>query len=154
FLGVHLTKRIDGEIMLGPNAFLSPGREAYRKSQINMFDIAAVARFGGFWRFAAHNMPAAVRELRTTISTRQFVADATRYVPGLTVDDVIPGGRGIRAQAMESNGSLVDDFAITHIGRLTHVRNAPSPGATSALAIAEHIVHQALTSANINTFRR
>jgi (S)-2-hydroxyglutarate dehydrogenase len=140
FLGVHLTRRIDGEVMLGPNAFLSLGRESYSWSKVNLKDVAETLLFPGFWRFSAQNVPAAVRELRTVLSKRSFVAEAGRYVSGLQLQDVVPGRRGVRAQAMESDGSLVDDFVITRMGRLTHVRNAPSPGATSSLAIAEHIV--------------
>lgn len=151
FLGVHLTKRIDGEIMLGPNAFLSPGREAYTWSKTNLKDLAETALFPGFWKFASQNIPAAIRESRTVLSKRRFVEEAGRYVPGIELADVTPGGRGIRAQAMEADGRLVDDFVITEMGRLTHVRNAPSPGATSSLAIAEHIVDRALVSAGIGT---
>ena len=150
FLGVHVAKRIDGQVLLGPNAFLAPGREAYRPGNVSLSDLADVARFGGFWRFAAHNVPAAMREVRSVLSTRQFVAGAARYVPGLTVDDVVPAGRGVRAQAMASDGSLVDDFVITQTGRVTHVRNAPSPGATAALAIAEYIVGQSLSAAGLD----
>jgi L-2-hydroxyglutarate oxidase LhgO len=146
FLGVHLTKRVDGAVMLGPNAFLSLGRESYSWSKVNLKDVAETLRFPGFWRFAARNIPAALRESRTVLSKRSFVAEAGRYVTGLQYHDVIPGRRGVRAQAMESDGSLVDDFVITRMGRLTHVRNAPSPGATSSLAIAEHIVGTVLES--------
>lgn len=147
FLGTHLTRRVDGEVMIGPNAFLSLGREAYTRPRTDVRDLADTLTFGGFWRFAARNLPTAARESRSVLSTASFVADAARYVPGLTADDVVPGPRGIRAQAMAADGTLVDDFVVTRHGRLTHVRNAPSPGATSALAIAEHVVTQALADA-------
>lgn len=140
FLGVHLTKRIDGEVMVGPNAFLAGGREAYNRAQLVPRDLAGVAGFPGFWRFAAGNIPAALREGRTVLSRAAFIAAARDYVPALTVADVVPGSRGIRAQAMNADGSLVDDFAITGNARIMHVRNAPSPGATSSMAIAEHLV--------------
>ncbi|WP_427015796.1 L-2-hydroxyglutarate oxidase [Pseudarthrobacter sp. P1] len=140
FLGVHLTKRIDGEVMLGPNAFLSPGREAYSWRHASLRDTAETLAFPGFWKFAARNVPAAIREAQTVLSKRLFVRAAARYVPGLRLADVVPGGRGIRAQAMDDDGGLLDDFAIAASGRLTCVRNAPSPGATSSLAIAEHVV--------------
>lgn len=143
FLGVHLTKRIDGEIMVGPNAFLAGGREAYEPHQLSARDLSATAGFPGFWRFAAGNIPAAIREGRTVLSKRAFIEAARAYVPELTVADVVPGGRGIRAQAMNADGSLVDDFVITGSRRIVHVRNAPSPGATSSMAIAEHIVREA-----------
>ena len=140
FLGVHLTKRIDGEIMVGPNAFLAGGREAYSGLKLAPRDLAAVAGFVGFWRFAARNIPAAFREGRTVLSRKSFIEAARAYVPELEVADVVPGSRGIRAQAMNGDGSLVDDFVITGNSRIMHVRNAPSPGATSSMAIAEHIV--------------
>ncbi len=143
FLGVHLTKRIDGEIMVGPNAFLAGGREAYKGRDFSPSDLAEVALFGGFWRFAAGNVPAAFREARTVVSARAFVEAARAYVPELALADVVRDRRGIRAQAMNADGSLVDDFVITGSKRVMHVRNAPSPGATSSMAIAEHIVSQA-----------
>ena len=144
FLGVHLTRRIDGEVMVGPNAFLSPGRETYRGGRTSWRDLREAVGWPGFWRFAAHNLPAAGRELRTATSTRRFVAGAAAYMPGLTVDDVRPGPRGIRAQAMNSDGGLEDDFVVTGHGRVVHLRNAPSPGATSSMAIAEYLVDRAL----------
>lgn len=151
FLGVHLTKRIDGQIMVGPNAFLAPGREAYDRRSRSLRDLRDAVFFPGFRRFAARNVPAAMRELRTAVSIRRFVAEAAKYVPGLTVADVLPGPRGIRAQAMEADGSLVDDFVITGHGRVVHLRNAPSPGATSSMAIAEYLVEAALERAGLQT---
>jgi L-2-hydroxyglutarate oxidase LhgO len=144
FLGVHLTRRVDGEVMVGPNAFLSPGRETYTRSRPVGRDLREALGFPGFWRFAAGNVPAAVREARTATSRRRFVAGARAYVPEVDPRRVRPGPRGIRAQAMDARGGLVDDFVITGSERMVHVRNAPSPGATSALAIAEHVVAEAV----------
>ncbi|AOW92056.1 hydroxyglutarate oxidase [Rhodococcus sp. WMMA185] len=144
FLGVHLTKTLDGSVVLGPNAFLSLGRESYQRGLISLRDTIDALGFPGFWRFAAKNVQAAVRETRTALSTRAFVEQARQYVAEISVADVSRGPRGIRAQAMNSDGSLEDDFKITGTARVVHVRNAPSPGATSALAIAEHIVTEAL----------
>ncbi|SQI30025.1 hydroxyglutarate oxidase [Rhodococcus coprophilus] len=144
FLGVHLTPRIDGRIMVGPNAFLSPARELYTRWGWSWRDLREAVGFPGFWRFAAHNVPAATRELRTAVSTRRFAAEAAKYVPGLTARDLLPGPRGVRAQAMTADGSLEDDFVISGHGRIVHLRNAPSPGATSSLAIAEYLVDSAL----------
>lgn len=144
FLGVHLTKRVDGAVMLGPNAFLSPGREAYERRQYDARDVRDAVGFPGLWRFAARNVPAAIRESRTALSSRSFITEARRYVPDITRSDVTRGPRGIRAQAMDARGRLVDDFVISGTDRVVHLRNAPSPGATSALAIAEHIVAEAL----------
>ncbi|MDV6286498.1 L-2-hydroxyglutarate oxidase (plasmid) [Rhodococcus opacus] len=149
FLGVHLTKRFDGAIMLGPNAFLSLGRESYRARDYSLRDIADAIGFGGFWRFALQNLSAAARESRTVLSTRSFVEEARKYVPDITLADVHRGPRGIRAQAMNSDGSLEDDFVISGKDRLIHVRNAPSPGATSSLAIAEYVVREALSRASL-----
>lgn len=150
FLGVHLTRRIDGALMLGPNAFLSMGREkytrGYAKGGFDLGDIGSTLGYKGFWKFAKDNVKAAAREARTALSPKAFIAEAQRFVPDLDPLTVKAGPRGVRAQAMNADGSLVDDFVITTRGRLTQVRNAPSPGATSSMAIAEHIVDKALGS--------
>lgn len=140
FLGVHVTRRIDGGLMIGPNAFLSFSREGYRGLGLNIPDSLAVAADPGFWRFAAANMATAARELPGVLSIEKFVAEAARYVPSLAGADGYRATRGIRAQAMNRDGTLVDDFVIDRAGATMFVRNAPSPGATSALAIAEHLV--------------
>ncbi|KHS53893.1 L-2-hydroxyglutarate oxidase [Brevibacterium linens] len=140
FLGVHVTRRIDGGLMIGPNAFLSFSREGYRGLGLNIPDSLAVAADPGFWRFAAGNMATAARELPGVLSIERFVAEAARYVPSLAGADGHRATRGIRAQAMNRDGTLVDDFVIDRAGATMFVRNAPSPGATSALAIAEHLV--------------
>lgn len=140
FLGVHLTKRVDGEMLVGPNAFLSFGRENYSGRHIGISDSFAVASDPGFWRFASRNVKAAVREFGGVISRRRFLAGAEQYVPSLRGAESTPITRGIRAQAMDRSGNLVDDFVIERIGEATLVRNAPSPGATSSLAIAKHLV--------------
>lgn len=146
FLGVHITRHIDpstgsgqgGSTSIGPNAFLAPGREAY-DGKLALGDLRDAVGFGGFWRFAARNLWAAARESRSVVSTKSFVAQAQRYLPAIDLADVSPGPRGIRAQAMNADGSLVDDFVITRTRNVVQVRNAPSPGATSSMAIAEHI---------------
>lgn len=140
FLGVHLTKHVDGRVSLGPNAFLSLGREAYVRGRWSAKDVAAAVGFPGFWRFAARNTAAAVREARTVLSADAFVREAQKYVPDVRREDVSRGPRGIRAQAMNADGTLEDDFVITGTDKIVHIRNAPSPGATSSLALAEHIV--------------
>lgn len=139
FLGMHLTRRVDGALTVGPNAFLSGAREGYR-GQVSPRDLAEVARWPGFWRFAARNIPTAVRELAGVLSPERFLIEARSYVPALAGARLTPVGRGIRAQAMTRDGRLLDDFAIEQRGPVTQVRNAPSPGATASLAIAEHIV--------------
>lgn len=144
FLGVHLTKRIDGEMMLGPNAFISLGREAYSWGTVNPKDVLDYTLFPGFWNFARQNVPSAVREFHTVVSKKKFLREAMRFVPALEGATVLPGTRGVRAQAMNGDGSLVDDFVIARRRDAVMVRNAPSPGATSSMAIAEFIVEQAL----------
>ena len=144
FLGVHLTKRIDGEMMLGPNAFISFGRESYTWSEINVRDVLNYTLFPGFWNFARQNVPSAVREFQTVVSKKKFIREAMRFVPSLEGATILPGTRGVRAQAMNGDGSLLDDFVIARRRDTVLVRNAPSPGATSSMAIAEYIVEQAL----------
>lgn len=144
FLGVHFTKRIDGQMTIGPNAFISFGRENYDGCSMNLADIFNFASYPGFWKFAARNLPATLRELKTVVSEASFVREAARYVPTLASVGIVPAVRGIRAQAMEANGALVDDFVIRQHGNITHIRNAPSPGATSSLAIAEYIVREVM----------
>lgn len=140
FLGVHLTKRFDGEMTVGPNAFLSLSREGYRGLGLNPRDLGETLSNPAFWRFAARNVPSAMREVQSVLSKRFFLREAQEYVPALEGAAVTRLTRGIRAQAMDASGRLVDDFAIEHVGRITHVRNAPSPGATSSMAIAKYIV--------------
>ncbi|WP_428830970.1 L-2-hydroxyglutarate oxidase [Brevibacterium picturae] len=141
FLGVHVTRRIDGGLMIGPNAFLSFSREGYKGLGLNISDSLTVATDPGFWRFAAGNMATAAREIAVMLSIEKFVAEAARYVPSLDGADGHRATRGIRAQAMNRDGTLVDDFVIDRAGATMFVRNAPSPGATSALAIAEHLIN-------------
>jgi (S)-2-hydroxyglutarate dehydrogenase len=144
FLGVHLTLRVDGEVMVGPNAVLALAREGYGWGTISPKDLRDAVAWPGFRRFARQHWRTGVHEMRGSLSRAAFVAAATRYVPELTVDDVVPGPRGNRAQALGRDGSLVDDFNISRRGRVLSVRNAPSPAATSSLAIAEHVVDLAL----------
>ncbi|MHC6178036.1 L-2-hydroxyglutarate oxidase [Glutamicibacter sp. X7] len=140
FLGVHLTKRVDGSMTIGPNAFLSLSREKYSGLGLDPKDLIATLGNAGFWRFSAANASAAIRELRSVASRGFFVDQAARYVPSLAGASITPLPRGIRAQAMDARGKLLDDFALDRSERVLHVRNAPSPGATSSLAMAEHLV--------------
>ena len=144
FLGVHLTPRIDGEVMVGPNAVMALAREGYRWSDVSARDLLAAAAWPGFRRFARQHWRTGVTEMAGSLSRRRFVAAARRYVPELSVDDVMTGPRGIRAQAIGRDGSLVDDFRISGEGRIVALRNAPSPAATSSLAIAEYLVDSVL----------
>lgn len=144
FLGVHLTRRVDGEVMVGPNAVLALSREGYRWGDVSPSDLREALAWKGFRRFARQHWRTGVTETCGSLSKRSFVAAARRYVPELTVRDVVPGPSGVRAQALGADGELVDDFRMTKRGNVLAVRNAPSPAATSSLAIAEHIVDLAL----------
>lgn len=140
FLGVHITPRVDGEVLVGPNAVLALAREGYTWRTVSARDLAEIARTPAFWRFARRHWRTGIREMHGSLSKRRFVASARAYVPELADDDVVPGPAGVRAQALETDGALVDDFRISIRDRIVVLRNAPSPAATSALAIAEHIV--------------
>jgi L-2-hydroxyglutarate oxidase LhgO len=142
FLGVHLTPRVNGEADLGPNAVLALAREGYRRRDITWDEVARLSRSGSFRKMAVKNWRAGVREMRGSLFRGAFLAEARTYLPWLTPADVRPAPAGVRAQAVDPDGSLVDDFRITRNGDVTTVRNAPSPAATASMAIAEHIVAQ------------
>jgi 2-hydroxyglutarate dehydrogenase len=136
FLGVHLTRRIDGEILLGPTALLVGARDAYRLTRISISDLRATLGWPGTWRMMGRFWRTALAEVRLAASRRAFVAACARYVPELSLRDVVAGPAGVRAQAVGRDGALVDDFVINDLGELQFLRNAPSPAATSSLAIA------------------
>lgn len=144
FRGVHLTRRVDGQVMVGPNAVLALAREGYGWASVSALDLRDVVAWPGFRRFARQHWRTGAAELVGSLSRHAFVAAARRYVPDLRTGDVVPGPAGVRAQAMGRDGVLVDDFRVTRRGRVLSVRNAPSPAATSSLAIAEQIVDLAL----------
>jgi (S)-2-hydroxyglutarate dehydrogenase len=139
FLGVHLTKRHDGEIWLGPSALLAPSRTAYRLSDVSRRDLAETLRYPGTWRMARKWWRTGLRELHLAADRRAFVKACAACVPSLSAADVIDGPAGIRAQAVARDGKLLDDFAFADGDGVLHVRNAPSPAATSSLAIARVI---------------
>ena len=130
--------------MVGPNAVMALAREGYRWSHVSPRDLAAAAAWPGFRRFARQHWRTGVAEMAGSLSRRRFVAAARRYVPELTSADVVPGPSGIRAQALDRDGSLVDDFRMDRRGHVVALRNAPSPAATSSLAIAKHLVDMVL----------
>ena len=140
FLGVHLTPRIDGEVDIGPNAVLALAREGYRRRDVSSDQLSRLARSAAFRRLARQNWRAGVREMRGSVSRTAFLAEARTYLPWLGPADVMAAPAGVRAQAVDPDGALVDDFRIHRLGPVTAVRNAPSPAATASLAIAEHIV--------------
>lgn len=140
FLGVHFTRRVGGGLEVGPNAFLALSRRAYGRASVAPSDLGRTLAWPGFWRFSRQHWRTGLTELRGVLSTRAYMAAAQRYVPDIGPDDVRRSGLGLRAQAVERDGSLVDDFVVHQHDRVTSVRNAPSPAATSSLAIAEHVV--------------
>jgi 2-hydroxyglutarate dehydrogenase len=139
FLGVHLTRRIDGEVLVGPSALLVGARDAYAISRVRARDLRDTLAWPGTYRLVRRFWRTGLDELRLAASRRAFVKAAARYVPDLGPDDVLPGPAGIRAQAVGRDGALTDDFIINSVGGALHVRNAPSPAATSSLALAREI---------------
>jgi L-2-hydroxyglutarate oxidase LhgO len=143
FLGVHFTKRYDGAVWAGPNAVLAFSREGYGRFDINLGDNLSLARDAGFWRMARKYWRTGFDELYRDYRKSAFLRAMQRYVPEVRSEDVEPGPSGVRAQALDSQGRLVDDFAISQNANAIHVRNAPSPAATSSLAIASVIADRA-----------
>lgn len=139
FLGVHFTPRVDGTVDVGPNAVLALAREGYRRRDVSLPELVDTLRWPGSRRLFRQHWRAGVRELRGSLSRRAFVEAARAYVPELRPGDVLRAPAGVRAQAVDADGSLVDDFRISDLGPVVALRNAPSPAATSSMAIAEHI---------------
>ena len=143
FLGVHFTRRIDGEILIGPTALLAGSRNASHPAQLRRRDLGDTIRWPGSWRMFSRWWRTGITELHHAVSRRALVEDAARYVPDITLKDVKPSFTGVRAQAVARNGDLVDDFVFSSTERALHVRNAPSPAATASLAIAREIADRA-----------
>ena len=140
FLGVHYTRTIGGQVEAGPNAVLAMSREGYRKSDWDLGESWGTFTFPGFWRMSAKQWRVGVGELRRSFSKKRFVRDLRQLLPEIQDSDLVPGGSGVRAQAVARDGALLDDFSILRGREAIHVLNAPSPGATSSLAIGAHIV--------------
>lgn len=143
FLGVHLTRMIGGGVEAGPNAVLATAREGYRKRDVSARDLADALAFPGLWRFMARHPRMAWAEVRRSFSRELFGLALSRLVPEIRADDLLPGGAGVRAQAMLPSGELVQDFHILSRPGAVHVLNAPSPGATASLAIGAELVQRA-----------
>lgn len=140
FLGVHLTRMIDGSVTVGPNAVLGFAREGYPKGSVDWRDIAGMAAFPGFWRVIAANLRSGVDEFRGSLLKRHYLEKCRKYCPLLTLADLTKPGAGIRAQAVRRDGTLIHDFLFVSSERMLHVCNAPSPAATSAIPIGSMIV--------------
>jgi (S)-2-hydroxyglutarate dehydrogenase len=146
FLGVHFTRMIGGDVEAGPNAVLALAREGYHALTVNVRDAADALLFPGLWRFLRRYPTMIGYELRRSLSRRLFCASLQRLIPELQLDDLVPGSAGVRAQALASDGTLVQDFVIHQTSRSLHLLNAPSPGATASLAIADVLVSRLLAS--------
>ncbi|MEV2278822.1 L-2-hydroxyglutarate oxidase [Nocardiopsis sp. NPDC049922] len=139
FLGVHLTRHVHGEVMAGPNAVLAAAREGYRGRDLVPRELAQTLAWPGFWRLARRHWTMGAREVLVSSSRAVFARQARRLVPEITAADLRPAESGVRAQALGRDGGLLDDFRVDTHGRVVCVRNAPSPAATSSLAIAEFL---------------
>jgi L-2-hydroxyglutarate oxidase LhgO len=144
FLGVHFTRRLDdGSVWLGPNAVLAFAREGYRRLDTRPRDLLEALTYPGFQKLASKYWRTGLDEMVRDFSKAAFLKSLQRYVPDLDMSDLLPGPSGVRAQALGPDGQLVDDFVFNTSGRIVHVRNAPSPGATSSLAIGRLIADTA-----------
>jgi L-2-hydroxyglutarate oxidase LhgO len=143
FLGVHFTRRISGTVDAGPNAVLAFRREGYRRTDVNLRDLASSLAFPGFWRMAATHWRSGLDEFHRSFSKPAFVRALQRLLPEVREEDLVPGGCGVRAQALNRDGTLVDDFQFVPSRRMLHVLNVPSPAATASLVIGRNIVRAA-----------
>jgi len=143
FLGVHLTRATDGTVEAGPNAVLAMKREGYFKTSFSLGDVASLLGYGGFWRMASRHMKTGMFEMYRSLVKSAFVRAVQELVPEVTGADLEPGRAGVRAQAVEPTGALVDDFRIVPGEAMLHVLNAPSPAATASLAIGKYVAESA-----------
>ena len=143
FLGVHFTRTIHGDVEAGPNAVLALAREGYRKTDVNFSHAWQILSYKGFWSMAGKYWRMGMEEMHRSISKPAFVKALQRLLPDIRSEDLVPGGAGVRAQAVSATGALIDDFVIEQTGNAIHMLNAPSPGATASLAIGKKIVEMA-----------
>jgi L-2-hydroxyglutarate oxidase len=143
FLGVHFTRRIHGGVDAGPNAIFAFKREGYRARDFSLRDTAESLMFPGFWRVAAKHWRMGKDEARRSVNKASFVAGLQRLVPEVRAEDLVPGGSGVRAQAIHRSGALVDDFQFSQTKRMLHLYNVPSPAATASIAIGKTVVEMA-----------
>jgi L-2-hydroxyglutarate oxidase len=150
FLGVHFTRRITGKVDAGPNAILALAREGYRHTDVNLRDIASSMAFPGFWRMAGQHWRNGLGEWHRSLSKSAFVRALQRMLPEVAGSDLVPGGSGVRAQALKPDGALVDDFQFVRSGKVLHVLNVPSPAATASLMIGKTIVEMAAANLGLH----
>ena len=144
FLGVHLTRMIDGSVTVGPNAVLGWAREGYKKYSVDFIDTGEFLKFPGFWKLIWKNRIHAMTELKNSVLKSAYLKECQKYCPSLRVEDLLPYRAGIRAQVISSDGVAVHDFLVKKTARMLHVINAPSPAATAALPIGKMIVEEIL----------
>ena len=140
FLGVHLTKMIDGSITVGPNAVLNLSREGYSKINFNLKDLKQMFSFSGFWKLILRSWKPGLSEIYSSLNKKSYLKVCQKYCPSLELSDLEPYRPGVRAQAVSKNGKLIHDFLVEETKRSLHVCNAPSPAATSSLPIGKYIV--------------
>ena len=150
FLGVHFTRRVSGKVDAGPNAILALAREGYRHSDINLRDLAGSLTYTGFWRMASRHWRNGMGEWHRSLSKAAFVRALQRLLPEIQDGDLVPGGSGVRAQALKRDGALVDDFRFVPSGKILHVLNVPSPAATASLMIGKTIVDTAAANLGLS----
>lgn len=143
FLGVHFTRMVDGSVECGPNAVFSFKREGYSPTSFDLKDTIESLTFPGTWKLFAKHAPQGLAEMQRAFSKKLFLKALRKMVPNLQMEDIQPVRAGVRAQALEANGQLVDDFKLITVGNSVHVLNAPSPAATASLAIADQILKMA-----------
>jgi len=143
FLGVHLTRMIDGTVTVGPNAVLGFKREGYKKTDVSFRDLKEMAAFSGFWKVLQQNLKAGISEFKNSIFKSGYLELVRKYCPQVKLSDLTPYPAGVRAQAVAKDGTLIHDFLFVNTKRTFHVCNAPSPAATSAIPIGEYIVDRA-----------
>ena len=148
FLGVHFTRMIKGGIEAGPNAVLAFKREGYKKTDFSVKDILQMISYGGFWKMAAKHYKMGIKEFYRSFNKSEFVSALQKLVPEIKSSDIYPGGAGVRAQALEPDGKLVDDFRIIEAENMVHVLNAPSPAATASISIGHTIAAIAIKRYN------
>ena len=148
FLGVHLTRMIDGSVTVGPNAVLATAREGYQKSDVNLKDLWDILSFKGFWPLIGSHLKSGLKEAKNSLFKEAYLQEVRKYCPQITVDDLLPYPSGVRAQAVTLDGKLMHDFRFVESEFSLHVGNAPSPAATSAIPIAETIVAKACEKLN------
>ncbi|MEJ5261068.1 MAG: L-2-hydroxyglutarate oxidase [Ignavibacterium sp.] len=150
FLGVHFTRMIHGGVEAGPNAVLAFKRTGYKKSDIDFSNILEMITYPGFWKMAKKHYKMGIEEFRRSFSKKLFVKSLQKLIPDLTENDIVPGGAGVRAQALDRDGKLLDDFRIIQTDKMIHVLNAPSPAATASLSIGDTISDMIIKNFKLN----